>query len=181
MNKDKKVAKIEGGLEGKTVIVQGLGNVGYHAASFCLMKMVLKVIGVIERDGAVYQKKGIDIEKLKKYISVKGGVKGYKGYIKNGNDFLKHECDILIPAALEGVINKYNAKSIKAKVIVEAANGPISYEADKILRENKVIIPDLYANAGGVTVSYFEWVKILQELDLVDSIREKKKIKLKKY
>ena len=162
--KDKKVAKIQGSLEGKTVIVQGLGNVGYHAAKFLSNEDGVKVISVIERDGAVYQKKGIDIENLKKYISVKGGVKGYKGYIKNGNDFLKHECDILIPAALEGVINKYNAKSIKAKVIVEAANGPISYEADEILRGKKVIIPDLYANAGGVTVSYFEWVKNLARI-----------------
>ena len=162
--KDKKVAKITGDLEGKTIVVQGLGNVGYHAAKFLSKEDGATVIAVIERDGAVYQKKGLDIEKLKKYISRKGGVRGYQGYIKNGNDFLKHNCDILIPAALEGVINKDNAKNIKAKLIVEAANGPISYEADKILRGNKVIIPDLYANAGGVTVSYFEWVKNLARI-----------------
>ena len=162
--KDKKIAKIKGGLEGKTAIVQGLGNVGYHAAKFLSSEDGVIVVAVIERDGAVYQKKGIDIEKLKKYIASKGGVKGYPGYKKNGNDILEHACDILIPAALEGVINKSNAKKIKAKVIVEAANGPISYEADRILRGSKVIIPDLYANAGGVTVSYFEWVKNLARI-----------------
>ena len=162
--KDKKIANIKGGLEGKTVVVQGLGNVGYHAAKFLSKEDGANVIAVIERDGAIYKKKGIDIDKLKKHIARKGGVKGFKGYLNNGNELLKHECDILIPAALEGVINKGNAKKIRAKVIVEAANGPISYEADKILRGNKVIIPDLYANAGGVTVSYFEWVKNLARI-----------------
>ncbi|RPH06719.1 MAG: glutamate dehydrogenase [Alphaproteobacteria bacterium TMED93] len=162
--KDKKIANIKGGLEGKTIVVQGLGNVGYHAAKFLSKEDGANVIAVIERDGAIYQKKGIDIDKLKKHIARKGGVKGFKGYLNNGNELLKHECDILIPAALEGVINKSNAKKIRAKVIVEAANGPISYEADKILRGNKVIIPDLYANAGGVTVSYFEWVKNLARI-----------------
>ncbi len=163
-NKDKKIAKIEGELEGKTIIVQGLGNVGYHASKFLSEEDGAKVIGVIERDGAVLDKNGIDIHKLKKHIVKIGGVKGYKGYTKNGIAILSYKCDILIPAALEGVINKANAKSIKAKVIVEAANGPITYEADKILRNNKVIIPDLYANAGGVTVSYFEWVKNLARI-----------------
>ncbi|MDC3024558.1 glutamate dehydrogenase [Alphaproteobacteria bacterium] len=162
--KDKKIAKITGGLEGKKIIVQGLGNVGYHAAKFLSEEDGALVIAVIERDGAVYKETGIDVEKLKKYVSKKGGVRGFRGYTKNGNDLLKHNCDILIPAALEGVINKRNAKSIKAKIIVEAANGPITYEADEILRENKVIIPDLYANAGGVTVSYFEWVKNLARI-----------------
>ena len=163
-NKDKKIAKIEGELEGKTIIVQGLGNVGYHASKLLSEEDGAKVIGVIERDGAVLDKNGIDIHKLKKHIVKIGGVKGYKGYTKNGIAILSYKCDILIPAALEGVINKANAKSIKAKVIVEAANGPITYEADKILRNNKVIIPDLYANAGGVTVSYFEWVKNLARI-----------------
>merc|ERR1711991_958329 len=93
-----------------------------------------------------------------------GSVKKYKGYIRSGATLLTENCDILIPAALEGVINKDNVKNIKAKLIVEAANGPITYEADKILRNNKVIIPDLYANAGGVTVSYFEWVKNLARI-----------------
>jgi len=162
--KDKKIANIRGSIEGKTIIVQGLGNVGYHAAKFLSQEDGAVIIAVIERDGGVFNKKGIDVDKLKKYILKTGGVKGYKGYTKNGSELLKHECDLLIPAALEGVINKGNAKNIKAKVIVEAANGPITYEADKILRSKKVIIPDLYANAGGVTVSYFEWVKNLARI-----------------
>jgi len=162
--KDKKVAKIEGTLDGKTVVVQGLGNVGYHASKFLSEEDGAKIIAVIERDGAIYNEKGIDIDKLKKHISKVGGVKGYKGYTKNGNQLLKLKCDILIPAALEGVINEGNAKSIRAKIIVEAANGPLTYKADKILRSEKVIIPDLYANAGGVTVSYFEWVKNLARI-----------------
>ncbi len=162
--KDKKIANIGGSIEGKTIIVQGLGNVGYHAVKFLSQEDGAVIIAVIERDGGVFNKKGIDVDKLKKYILKTGGVKGYKGYTKNGSELLKHECDLLIPAALEGVINKGNAKNIKAKVIVEAANGPITYEADKILRSKKVIIPDLYANAGGVTVSYFEWVKNLARI-----------------
>ena len=162
--KDVKLAKLQGTLEGKTIIVQGLGNVGYHAAKFLSEEDGAKVIGVIERDGAIYNKKGVDIEKLKKHILKTGSVKKYKGYKSSGETLLTEKCDILIPAALEGVINKDNAKKIKAKLIVEAANGPITYEADQILNKEKVIIPDLYANAGGVTVSYFEWVKNLSRI-----------------
>ena len=160
--KDMKLAKMQGTLEGKTVIVQGLGNVGYHAAKFLSEEDGAKVIGVSERDGAIYDEKGINIQKLKNHIFKTGSVKKYKGYINS--DLLTTECDILIPAALEGVINQNNAKKIKAKLIVEAANGPITYEADQILAKEKLIIPDLYANAGGVTVSYFEWVKNLSHI-----------------
>lgn len=160
--KDMKLAKMQGTLEGKTVILQGLGNVGYHAAKFLSEEDGAKVIGVSERDGAIYDEKGINIQKLKNHIFKTGSVKKFRGYINT--DLLTTRCDILIPAALEGVINQSNAKKIKAKLIVEAANGPITYEADQILAKEKLIIPDLYANAGGVTVSYFEWVKNLSHI-----------------
>ena len=162
--KDVKIANMQGGIDGKKVIVQGLGNVGYHAAKFLSEEDGAIIIGVIERDGAIYNEKGINIETLKKYIIKTGGVKNYKGYLKDGAKLLIKECDVLIPAAMEGVINLDNAKNIKAKLIVEAANGPITYEADQLLSKEKVIIPDLYANAGGVTVSYFEWVKNLSHI-----------------
>ena len=162
--KDVKIANMQGNLDGKRVIVQGLGNVGYYAAKFLSEEDGAIIIGVIERDGAVYNEKGINIESLKKHIIKTGGVSKYKGYVKDGTKLLTKNCDVLIPAAMEGVINKSNAKSIKAKLIVEAANGPITYEADQILSKEKVIIPDLYANAGGVTVSYFEWVKNLSRI-----------------
>jgi glutamate dehydrogenase (NAD(P)+) len=162
--KDVKIANMQGNLDGKRVIVQGLGNVGYYAAKFLSEEDGAIIIGVIERDGAVYNEKGINIESLKKYIIKTGGVSKYKGYVKDGAKLLAKKCDVLIPAAMEGVINKSNARSIKAKLIVEAANGPITYEADQILSKEKVIIPDLYANAGGVTVSYFEWVKNLSRI-----------------
>ena len=161
---DLKKAKLEGTLDGKKVIVQGLGNVGYHAAKFLAEEDGAKIVAVIEWDGAIYNEKGINIESLKRHILNRGGVKGHKGYVKNSSQILTQKCDILIPAAMEGVINKNNAKNIKANLIVEAANGPITYEADQILAKEKVIIPDLYANAGGVTVSYFEWVKNLSHI-----------------
>ncbi|MFZ8958862.1 MAG: Glu/Leu/Phe/Val family dehydrogenase [Paracoccaceae bacterium] len=164
---DIKAANLSGDLEGKRIIVQGLGNVGYHAALFLRDEDGAKVTHVIERDGAVHNDQGLDIEALRAHIVATGGVRDFKGgtFIEDGASALEAECDILIPAALEGVINLSNAARIKALLIIEAANGPITAGADDVLREKGVvIIPDLYANAGGVTVSYFEWVKNLSHI-----------------
>ena len=164
---DVKVAGLSEGLAGKRVIVQGLGNVGYHAAKFLSEEDDCKIIGVIERDGAIVDENGIDIEGLRAHIAENSGVKGYSPgtYIEDGPSVLEHDTDILIPAALEGVINLSNADKVPARLIVEAANGPITAGADEILRKKgAVIIPDMYANAGGVTVSYFEWVKNLSHI-----------------
>ncbi|MBF9037550.1 glutamate dehydrogenase [Rhodobacterales bacterium LSUCC0246] len=164
---DIKAANLSGDLEGKRIIVQGLGNVGYHAALFLRDEDGAKITHVIERDGAVHNDQGLDIEALRAHIVATGGVRDFKGgtFIEDGASALEAECDILIPAALEGVINLSNAARIKALLIIEAANGPITAGADDVLREKGVvIIPDLYANAGGVTVSYFEWVKNLSHI-----------------
>ncbi len=161
-------AGLSGGLEGKKVVVQGLGNVGYHAAKFLSEEDGAKIIAVAERDGAVVDPEGINIEELRQWMARnQGSVKGfpYGSYMTDGAAALELACDILIPAALEGVIHKGNAANIQAPLIVEAANGPITFGADEILREKgAVIIPDMYANAGGVTVSYFEWVKNLSHI-----------------
>lgn len=160
-------AGLSGKLDGKRIIVQGLGNVGYHAAKFLSEEDGAKIVGIIERDGALLDPNGLDVEAVKNHISRTGGVDMFPGprYIKDGIKVLEHECDILIPAALEGVINLTNAENIQAPLIIEAANGPITAGADEILRHKGcVIIPDLYANAGGVTVSYFEWVKNLSHI-----------------
>ena len=163
--KDIEFAGLTPGLAGKKVIVQGLGNVGYHAAQFLSQEDDAIIIAVLERDGAVVDPEGIDIDGLHMHIHKNGGVKGYKGYTDDSASVLAMECDIMIPAAMEGVIHVGNAKDVKAKLIIEAANGPITYNANKILLEKKcLIIPDLYANAGGVTVSYFEWVKNLSHI-----------------
>jgi glutamate dehydrogenase (NAD(P)+) len=164
---DVKKAGLSGSLDGKRVIVQGLGNVGYHAALFLSQEDGCRVTHVIERDGAVENPDGIDIASLRDWIVRHGGVKDcpFGIYHPDGGPVLEAECDILIPAALEGVINLGNADRISAPVIIEAANGPITAGADEILRHRgTVIIPDLYANAGGVTVSYFEWVKNLSHI-----------------
>ena len=164
---DIKAANLSGDLEGKRIIVQGLGNVGYHAALFLRDEDGAKVTHVIERDGAVHNDQGLNIEALRAHIVATGGARDFKGgtFIEDGASALEAECDILIPAALEGVINLSNATRIKALLIIEAANGPITAGADDVLREKGVvIIPDLYANAGGVTVSYFEWVKNLSHI-----------------
>ncbi|MFY1710336.1 Glu/Leu/Phe/Val family dehydrogenase [Tritonibacter mobilis] len=164
---DKAKAGLSGTLDGKRVIVQGLGNVGYHAAKFLSEEDGCKIVGVIERDGGLFDENGFDIEDLRAWIEKHDGVDGYPTgrYIKDGAKYLEEECDILIPAALEGVINLSNAENVKAKLIIEAANGPVTAGADEILRKKgTVIIPDMYANAGGVTVSYFEWVKNLSHI-----------------
>ena len=165
---DVAMARLSGGLEGKRVIVQGLGNVGYHAAKFLSEEDGCKIVAVIERDGAILNDKGLDIEDLRQWmVGHQGLVAGYPGgtHVEGGTAVLEEPCDILIPAALEGVIHKENAPRIKAPLIIEAANGPITFGADEILRQKGVvIIPDMYANAGGVTVSYFEWVKNLSHI-----------------
>ena len=161
------IAGLSGTLDGKRVIVQGLGNVGYHAALFLSKEDGAKITAVIERDGAIVDDNGIDIDELRAHIITTGGVKDFPSgtYTANGPSVLEHEADILIPAALEGVINLSNAERIKTPLIIEAANGPVTAGADEILRNRgKVIIPDMYANAGGVTVSYFEWVKNLSHI-----------------
>jgi|TARA_B100001094_G_scaffold327705_1_gene386484 glutamate dehydrogenase (NAD(P)+) len=165
--KDVSNARLSGTLDGKRIVVQGLGNVGYHAAKFLQQEDGARIIGIIERDGALVSDNGLDVEAIHDWISKTGGVSGFPeaNFVTNGATVLEQDCDILIPAALEGVINLENAAKIKAPLIIEAANGPVTAGADDILRKNGcVIIPDMYANAGGVTVSYFEWVKNLSHI-----------------
>ena len=160
-------AGLSGTLKGKRIVVQGLGNVGYHAAKFLSEEDGAKIIAIIERDGALVDADGLDVEAVRSWIGTHGGVKGYADatYVEDGASALEEDCDILIPAALEGVIHRGNAANVKAPLIIEAANGPVTAGADEILRKKGcVIIPDMYANAGGVTVSYFEWVKNLSHI-----------------
>lgn len=164
---DVATAGLSGTLKGKRIIVQGLGNVGYHAAKFLSEEDGAIITAVIERDGAIINEDGLNIDALGTYIRENGGVNGFNGgtFTESGAGVLENDCDILIPAAMEGVINLTNAAYIKANLIIEAANGPVTAGADEILNAaGTIIIPDMYANAGGVTVSYFEWVKNLSHI-----------------
>lgn len=155
-------------IKGKTIVVQGLGNVGYHAAKFFYQAGAI-IIGLGEWNSAVTNAKGIDPEEALRYFKEHSTLDGLKGCktLKNNTDVLEIECDILIPAALENQINKDNATRIRTKIVGEAANGPVTPEAEQILLKKKtVIIPDVYLNAGGVTVSYFEWLKNLSHIRL---------------
>lgn len=160
---------LEPGLAGKTMIIQGLGNVGSYTGMISQDEGDVKIIGVGEVEGAVYNPNGIDIHKLMAYRAEHKTIEGFPGATflekKDREKILEMECDILVPAALENVINSENAGRIKAKIIAEAANGPTSFEGERILLQNgKHIIPDLFLNAGGVTVSYFEWLKNLSHM-----------------
>ncbi len=160
-------AGMTGTLKGKRVVVQGLGNVGYHAAKFLSEEDGSIITAIIERDGALHDEGGIDVEAVHQWIAKHGTITGYPdSHVEtDGAKLLEAKCDILIPAALEGVINLSNAERVVAPLIIEAANGPVTAGADEILRnKGTVIIPDMYANAGGVTVSYFEWVKNLSHI-----------------
>ena len=160
-------AGLSGGLDGKRAVVQGLGNVGYHAAKFLSEEDGVVITAIIERDGALISDTGLKVEAVRQHMVATGGLSGFPGaqFVEDGASVLEKACDILIPAAMEGVIHQGNAARINAPLIVEAANGPITFGADEILRQKGVvIIPDMYANAGGVTVSYFEWVKNLSHI-----------------
>ncbi|WP_185882855.1 Glu/Leu/Phe/Val family dehydrogenase [Blattabacterium cuenoti] len=154
------------GLVGKKVIIQGLGNVGYHAAHFFHEEGAI-IVALAEREGAIYNEKGLNVSEVILHLKNTGSILNFPKAknIKKTEQALELKCDILIPAALENVIHKNNANRIQAKIIGEAANGPITPEADDILeKKGIIIIPDIYLNAGGVTVSYFEWLKNLSHV-----------------
>jgi len=154
------------GVEGKRVVVQGLGNVGYHTAKF-FQDAGARVIGLAEYEGAIYNEEGLDVDDVFQNRRKTGTIlnfPGAKNFAKN-TDVLEMDCEILIPAALENVIDDENAPKVKAKIIGEAANGPLTPEADEIFAQRgTLIVPDMYLNAGGVTVSYFEWLKNLSHV-----------------
>lgn len=154
------------GVEGKRVIIQGLGNVGYHTAKY-FQEAGAKIVALAEYEGAIWNDEGLDFEAVFQHRKTTGSIQNFPGaqnFAKN-TDALEYDCDILVPAALENVINGENAPRIKAKIIGEAANGPLTPEADEIFaQKGTLVVPDMYLNAGGVTVSYFEWLKNLSHV-----------------
>ncbi|MFN8246249.1 MAG: Glu/Leu/Phe/Val dehydrogenase [Ferruginibacter sp.] len=154
------------GIEGKKVVVQGLGNVGYHSAKF-FREAGAVVIALAEYEGAIMNPNGLNEEEVFQHRKKTGSILNFPGAtnLAKNTDALELACDILIPAALENVINGENAPRVKAKIIGEAANGPCTPEADEIFTKNGILcVPDMYLNAGGVTVSYFEWLKNLSHV-----------------
>jgi glutamate dehydrogenase (NAD(P)+) len=154
------------GIEGKRVVVQGLGNVGYHAARF-FQNAGAKIVALAEYEGSIYSDSGLDVDAVFEHRKTSGSILNFPGasnFAKN-TDALEYDCDILIPAALENVINGENAPRVKARIIGEGANGPLTPEADEVfITKGTLVVPDMYLNAGGVTVSYFEWLKNLSHV-----------------
>ncbi|MFQ5993018.1 MAG: Glu/Leu/Phe/Val dehydrogenase [Nitrospiraceae bacterium] len=163
---DMKAIGLSAGLEGKEIVVQGLGKVGYHVARFCQDAGCI-IVGLAEVEGAIYDSKGLDVDAVLEHRKETGSILNFPGAtnIARSADALEIECDVLIPAALENQITEENVSRIKAKIVAEAANGPITPEAEEILlKKNVLVIPDMYLNAGGVIVSYFEWLKNLSHV-----------------
>lgn len=164
---DLALAGLHGELAGTRIVVQGLGNVGYHLARFLSEQDSALIVGVLERDGMVLDERGIAVEELRAHIDLTGGIEGFPGAICDVDPAagLTTPCDLLIPAALEGQIHHNNAADVQARMVIEAANGPVTYAGDAILRQRGIpVLPDLYVNAGGVIVSYFEWIKNLSHI-----------------
>lgn len=166
ITEDMKKIGLTTGMSGKKIVLQGLGNVGFYAGWNCQNAGGV-IIAIAEQEGAIFDPNGLDVNEVFEHRKATGSILNFKKAkdIRNTADALELECDILIPAALENQLTKENAPRIKAKIIGEGANGPVTPEAEKILLEKDVlVIPDLYLNAGGVTVSYFEWLKNLSHI-----------------
>ncbi len=166
---DMKKIGLAPGIKGKTMVVQGLGNVGFNTMSIAQDEGGAVLIGVSEIEGAIYKKDGIDIHELMKFRKETGSILNFPGATSYSQDqrtiVMEFECDVLVPAALENQITLENADKVKAKIIAEAANGPVtSSAAEVLLKKGIIIVPDVYLNAGGVTVSYFEWLKNLSHM-----------------
>ncbi|WP_022836009.1 Glu/Leu/Phe/Val family dehydrogenase [Salisaeta longa] len=158
---------LDAGMAGKTVVIQGLGNVGYHTARIMQDEGDAVIVGIAEIEGAIYDPDGLDVDAVVEHRRTTGSILDFPGArnIAESAKALELPCDVLVPAALEGVITEENASNIQAKIIGEAANGPVTAQADQMLRERGVLlIPDVYLNAGGVTVSYFEWLRNLSHV-----------------
>jgi glutamate dehydrogenase (NAD(P)+) len=154
------------GIKDKTVVVQGMGNVGFYCAKF-FREHGAKVVAIAEYEGAIFKAEGLNEEEVFAHRKATGSILNFPGAtnLAKNTDALELECDILIPAALENVINGDNAPRVKAKIIGEAANGPCTPEADEVFTQKGILcVPDMYLNAGGVTVSYFEWLKNLSHV-----------------
>lgn len=163
---DMKQIGLTAGFPGKSLVVQGLGNVGYHAAHFC-QHSGGRIIGLAEYEGAITNPDGLDVEAVMKHRKETGSILDFPGAknLPHRNAALELECDILIPAALENQITEENAPRVRARIVAEGANGPTTAGAEQILlRKNVLVVPDIYLNAGGVTVSYFEWLKNLSHV-----------------
>ena len=163
-----KIRGLNPGLEGKKVIVQGLGNVGYHAAKF-LEESGAVLIGLAEYEGAIFNKDGLSLESVMAHRKETNSILDFPGAtnIVNTREALELECDILVPAALEAQITSENVTRIRARIIGEGANGPITADADEVLNQRGILVlPDIFLNAGGVTVSYFEWLRNLSHVRL---------------
>jgi glutamate dehydrogenase (NAD(P)+) len=167
------------GLARKRVVVQGLGNVGYHAARFAQVEGGASIIGIAEIEGGIHDPKGLDVDAVLQHRRETGSILDFPGAqsIENPAEVLELECDVLIPAALEHQITAENAPRIQARIVAEGANGPVDFEGEKILLEGGVfIIPDIFLNSGGVTASYFEWVKNLSHISFARMTKRQQEI-----
>jgi glutamate dehydrogenase (NAD(P)+) len=167
LGRDMRPLDLSPGLEGKKVVVQGLGNVGYHTAKFLEEDGGAKIVGLVEYEGAISSPGGMKVEEVMAHRRETGSLLEFPGAqnLDHRDEGLELDCDILVPAALENAITMDNAPRIQAKIVAEAANGPVTAEASEHLHERGVmVVPDAFINAGGVTVSYFEWLKNLQHI-----------------
>lgn len=166
IGEDMRALGLEPGLEGKRIIVQGLGNVGLHAARFCRDAGAI-IVAIAEYDGSIADPRGLDPDAVASHRRARGTILGFPGAtdIQPSASALELDADVLIPAALENVLTADNAPRIRAKIVLEGANGPTTPDAERVFRDRRIlVIPDVYANAGGVTVSYFEWLKNLSHV-----------------
>ena len=176
---DMKAIGLEPGLAGKRVVVQGLGNVGYHAAHFAQERGGAVLVGVAEIEGAIHAPDGLDVDAVLQHRRETGSILGFPGArnLASPAEALELECDILIPAALERQITAENAPRIRARIVAEAANGPVTPDGEAILVERGVfLLPDIFLNSGGVTASYFEWVKNLSHISFARMTKRQQEI-----